>query len=265
MDLLIISIVIAVPVILVLGGINAIFGLDSPIRIRGIRVGSLGTDFWLVFRLTLALIGFGAILATVRYAGTLWDWLKPRPWAKWGLAALTILLVTIWLVLFFQKTPAEQLAVAIGEANLDQVHRVLIANEFESDYLDLQLGRSIEEGKFEIAAVLIAEGADVNRAQNFGGYPLLISTVMFGEADAILFLLEQGANPNQVDEFGNTSLSVLIDFRLPQENMQRGEGVVIAKALLAAGADPSLTDTIGKTAKDYAAERGYQTLLALFP
>ncbi|MFT5194225.1 MAG: hypothetical protein ACI9EW_003077 [Cellvibrionaceae bacterium] len=264
-DLVIVSIFLGGVLVLIWGGINSIFETSSTIRIGGVRAGVLPSDFRLILWLTLVLWGLGSILFILRHSVAIWYWLKSRPLVGSLVGVVFTLLMVAWLISIFQKTPAEQLAVAIGAASLDRVQKVLTNNAFESDYLDLQLGRSIEEGKFEIAAALVAEGADVNRAQSFGDYPLLISTIMFGEVEAIYFLLEQGADPNQIDAFGNTPLITLIDFRLPKESMPQTDGVAVAKALLAAGADPLLTNNFGKTVRDHAESREYQDLLALFP
>lgn len=265
LDGLIISIFIALPVILILGAINAVFELDGPMRIGGIQTAGLGSDFGLVLRIAFAFAALGAVLAVLRHGGAIWRWLKSRPVVGGLVGLVFVLLVTAWLISIFRKSPGEQLALAIGDANLDRVQTVLGRNEFEISYLDLQLSRSVEEGKFEIATALIVEGADVNRAKDFGDYPLLISTIIFGEKDAILFLIEQGADPNQIDEIGRTPLITLITSRLAMENINKADSVVVAKALLAAGADPALTDDLGKSAKDYAKSREVQELLVLFP
>ncbi|MFK7801137.1 MAG: ankyrin repeat domain-containing protein [Anaerolineae bacterium] len=265
LDLLILSIALTIPIILVLGAINAIFDIDIPIRIGGVRRGGLGTDFGLVLRLTLAFAALGAVFALLRYGVTIWNWLRSRPIIGGSVGLVLTLLIAAWLVSIFQKTPSEQLAIAIGDADTSQVQTVLDRNDFDADYLDLQLGRSVEEGKFEIAAALINEGADVNRATNYGDYSLLMSMILFGEKEAIIFLLEQGADPNQTDEFGSTPLIELINFRLAKEDVSKADGVIVAQALLSAGADPAITDDAGKTARDYAAAREYQELLTILP
>lgn len=265
LELLVISIFLAIPFILILGAINAILEISGPTRIGGVRVPGLGTDFGLVVGITLTLAAFGTVLALLRYGLTIWHWLHAQPIIGGIVGLVLILIIGAWLISIFQKTPAERLAIAIGDANLNRVQTVLNRNEFDTGYLDLQLGRSVEEGKFEIATALINEGADVNRATNYGDYSLLNSMLLFGEKEEIIFLLEQGANPNQTDEFGRTPLIWLIDTRLASESLSKADGVDVAKALLAAGADPTLADNIAKSAKDYASDREYSELLALFP
>ena len=127
------------------------------------------------------------------------------------------------------------------------------------------MGRSIDEGKFEIAAALIEAGADVNAVDSFYEAPLLVTAILFYEKPSIQFLLEQPVDPNQTDENGQTALIALVNFRMAEGDLTRTDGVEIAQMLLDKGANPLQQDDFGRSAKDYAQSRELTEILALFP
>ena len=140
LDGLIISIFLAIPVILVIGGMNAIFGWDGPVYINGRRTPGLGSDFGLVFGLAMAFTGLGTVLALIRYPITIWNWLKERPLMKWSLLAGLFFLTAGWLFFTFQGTPRERLARAITQTNINQVERVLAGGRCRSRFFRYTVG-----------------------------------------------------------------------------------------------------------------------------
>ncbi|MEM8859171.1 MAG: hypothetical protein AAGD96_12665 [Chloroflexota bacterium] len=265
LDGLIISIFLSIPVILIIGGMNAIFGWDGPVYINGRLRPGLGSDFGLVFGLAMAFVGLGIVLVLFRYPIAIWNWLKERPVIKWSAGVGLLLLIVGWLFFTLQRTPRERLASAVTETNINQVERVLAGGDVDQEFLNSQLDRSIEEGKFEIAAVLIEAGADVNAVDSFREAPMLVSAILFYEKPSIMFLLEQNIDPNQTDENGQTALIALVDYRMSEGDLTRTDGIEIAQMLLAKGADPLLEDDFGRSAKDYAESRELAGILALFP
>lgn len=265
LDGLIISIFLALPVILIMGGINAIFGWDGPVYINGRRVPGLGSDFGLVLGMVVAFAGLGVVLALIRYPLIIWNFLKERPVIKWSVVVGLIALMGGWVGFTFQRTPAERLATAIGEANVSQVERVVASGRVEQDFLNSQLDRSISEGKLDIAAVLIEAGADPNMITSFRATPLLVYAILFYEKPSIQFLLEQPVDPNQADDVGQTPLIALVDFRMSEGDLTQADGVEIARQLLTLGGDPLQKDDFGNSAKDYAQSRELAEILLLFP
>ncbi len=97
------------------------------------------------------------------------------------------------------------------------------------------------EGDFETVKVLVAGGADVNQATNYGWTPLLTAT-QNRNYKVTQFLLEHGANPNIANKGGWTPLYIATDNR----NIEGGDYPVRApdmdhldliKLLLDKGAD----------------------------
>ena len=265
LDWLILSIFMAIPVIIILGAINALTGTNRSFRIGGIRTGGLGTDFGLVFQMSLGFALIGGLLVVIRYVDKIWAWLKPRPTILWMLGAVILLGLSSLIFVNVRRTPTEKLADAIRAANVARVERVLSANEYDQSILDSQLVRTIRENNFEIAAVLIEYGANVNQTDYLGDLSLLIGMIKFGEPEQILFLLEQKVDVTVSNGFGKTPLIILIDERLPEQNMPQETGLMVVEMMLELGANPLIEDDFGLSAKDYAAERGYQNILALFP
>lgn len=90
---------------------------------------------------------------------------------------------------------------------------------------------------------LIGHGADVN-ARDVGGNTPLIVAAQLGFLDGIQLLVKQRGNVNAVNSRGESALIFAVQLR----NLQA------VRELLAAGANPDLTDNVaGLSARDYAA------------
>ena len=63
-----------------------------------------------------------------------------------------------------------------------------------------------KEGKADIVADLLANGADVNFQDPDKGYCAIMEAANYGWTTLVLDLLQHGANPNLKDKTGNTSL-----------------------------------------------------------
>jgi len=102
---------------------------------------------------------------------------------------------------------AEQLVTAIFESDFTKIqelikHSVAINQEINEKS---PLAIAIEEGKLEIAKVLIDAGANVN--WRYGWYdPLLVSFARSGNLEAVKLLVEVGANLDLKDDDGHTAL-----------------------------------------------------------
>ena len=99
------------------------------------------------------------------------------------------------------------------------------------------------------AALLIEKGADVNKTDQNGQTPLLIASAK-GRSDVAKLLLQRKAATDvavtaDVDEFrGKTALILAA----------KSGHVEVVRLLVAAGADQSLKDGVGKTAMEWAQE-----------
>jgi len=99
---------------------------------------------------------------------------------------------------------------------------------------------------------LLAQGADPNIRDGQGNTPLLVAVGM-GAPDLMQILIDKKANVNLANSSGETPLIRAVQRR----------DLGIARALLAAGADPDQPDVIaGKSARDYATEDTRSTAMA---
>ncbi len=100
----------------------------------------------------------------------------------------------------------------------------------------------LESKRMALAALLVEKGADVNAAARGGGksipgYTPLMAACNHGDRGMVLLLLEHGANPNSVDEYGRSALWLSL------ENSQ----FEILDILLGHGANIDLKDKEGRT------------------
>jgi ankyrin repeat protein len=98
-----------------------------------------------------------------------------------------------------------------------------------------------ENGLTEIAALLIEQGADADETDHFGNTALHLA---IGYPDLMALLLESGANVNAKNAMGNTPLHLAVKDRRA------------VQALLAAGGDVNARNGLGKTPLHYAMRQG---------
>lgn len=110
-------------------------------------------------------------------------------------------------------------------------------------------------GHTDVVAYLIKQGADVNLTDSGGRSPLLyVAKRPFNETAALL--LENGADANiQSSKKGVTALMIAA--------VANNDEMV--EMLLAHGADASLTDIFGRTARILAELKGNSTVVAMLP
>jgi ankyrin repeat protein len=89
-------------------------------------------------------------------------------------------------------------------------------------------------------ARLLKEGADPN-AQDDAGFSALHFAAQESLPDAARLFLDAGANPTRQDSFGNTPLA---------RAAHTEQGIQVVKLLLAAGADPFISNKHGFCAAD---------------
>ena len=142
------------------------------------------------------------------------------------------------------------------------------------------------EGRTDILDALIAAGAPVD-ARDRKGYTAFILATYNGHQDAASVLLARGADPCVGDKRGNTAqmglafkgntamsrwLIAATDCAIDQQNHAGQTALMMAalfdreemvEELLAAGADPALTDAAGNTAATLAEGQGLGKMLSV--
>ncbi|WP_340588804.1 ankyrin repeat domain-containing protein [Erythrobacter alti] len=92
---------------------------------------------------------------------------------------------------------------------------------------------------------LLQEGANPNIADNSGRTPLIVAAEA-GFLDGVEVLLRRGARVDVANATGETPLIAAVHAR----------NIELMEVLLAGGADPDRTDNAGRSARDYAGQRG---------
>ncbi|GBF06984.1 ankyrin [Deinococcus aerius] len=116
------------------------------------------------------------------------------------------------------------------------------------------LGLAAFFGREEVAAELLARGADVNRPSTNAMQVQPLHSAAAGNHTALaLRLLAAGADVNAAQHGGFTPL---------MSAAQNGNGALV-EALLSAGADPAATTGDGRAAADLAREEGHAAVLAI--
>ncbi|MEB3900209.1 ankyrin repeat domain-containing protein [Pseudomonas putida] len=144
--------------------------------------------------------------------------------------------------------------------------------------------------RVDAAKALIEAGADVNAKDNIQDSPYLYAGAR-GLNDILRLTLDHGADLKSTNRYGGTALipaaerghvetvQLLIDAGVDVDHLNRlhwtalleavilGDGgprhVEIVRRLLAAGADPMITDKDGVTALEHARQRGYREMVSL--
>jgi Zn-dependent protease with chaperone function len=152
----------------------------------------------------------------------------------------------IFIFLFLLPT----MTVGLFIAGFKAIEEFDLFSEFFYEYTPL-MEASIEGHTSQVEALLIS-GADPNELNEYGESSLLLA-VIYEEPEVIQLLIQYGADPNLQDHYGWTPLMSAV----------MNGNLEIGKLLLDAGADPLLTDEDGMSSIDYAQEIGNHDFVEL--
>ena len=134
----------------------------------------------------------------------------------------------------------------------EEVMRLLLDNGgLTAERFHLVLEHSLEphqrsgEPFYHIAELILNQGFDINEMRTDQGRTLLHGSANRGTVKAVKWLLQNGADPNELDEGGRTPLHVCAE---------RNTFTSVVKLLIDAGSKLNAKDLSGKTALDYARE-----------
>jgi ankyrin repeat protein len=118
---------------------------------------------------------------------------------------------------------------------------------------NLGFGNALWREPGEMAKLFLSHGADPNGREP-SGQPLLNSRIHWNLPSVVLWLLENGADPNLTDSGGNTAL---------HEAAKKGINPKVVQALLDSGANLQAKNAAGQTALDVAQEHGKTKVIDL--
>jgi ankyrin repeat protein len=98
---------------------------------------------------------------------------------------------------------------------------------------------------YRIAGLILRRGFDVNAAMPHRVRTLLHGSANRGTIKAVTWLLQNGADPNALDDLGRTPLHVCAE---------RNTSTSVVRLLIDAGSEPNARDPSGRTPLDYARE-----------
>jgi ankyrin repeat protein len=116
------------------------------------------------------------------------------------------------------------------------------------------LYRAAGNGDTSRVLTLLDGGVDVNARTSDDSYALNRAAV-YNQAEMVALLLERGADPNVQNSEGDTPLICATKYA--------GGHAETVKELIEGGTDLMIKDKDGKTALDYAREKGQQQAIAL--
>jgi hypothetical protein len=135
-------------------------------------------------------------------------------------------------------------------ANLLYRHGAVVDVQGDNKFTPLHAA-SRSHGQVDIMQWLLDHGADTNSRDKFCMTPLIQAAANGMNLEAVQVLLEHNADINSQNMNGNTSLSLILEYRV-----WAGEVVDIVHRLLEHGADPNIPDNDHRTALHQASSRG---------
>jgi transformer-2 protein len=107
-----------------------------------------------------------------------------------------------------------------------------------------------EEQWFEALQTYVLEGGDINQKGEPSGWTLLHVAAEFRLSDAIILLVQHGANINAQDNLGWTPLHCALDADIHARSPYEDITLSTVKTLIELGVDQSIRDSEGRTILD---------------
>lgn len=150
----------------------------------------------------------------------------------------------------FQDTPAWELAKAVEDENTSKIERIIKTGNVDPDFVEKRFGStllalSIMNNKYLSAKVLLKEGANPNKNDNYRGSTPMISAAINDNPEYLYLLLKNGGDPNSKE---NSPLSKTKDnARTTPLNaaisLSETKTLEKVKLLVEAGADINYSDS----------------------
>jgi ankyrin repeat protein len=151
----------------------------------------------------------------------------------------------------------ESLAQCAADGRVQEISLFLAAG-FSPDTRDKagvpMLNIAARNGNRNVLRLLIQSGAEVNLIADDRGSSALIDSAIGRYIDLVTDLIESGANVDIQSKDGQTALVLAVG----------ADDEAVAEALLKAGANPDIPDSLGVSARKYSALFHKSSILALF-
>ncbi len=174
---------------------------------------------------------------------------------------ILLLTLPVWLLTGCSESsppPADALLEAASRGELQQT-RNLLDSGVDPDTTDncrfTPLMRAAQAGNTPVAELLLASGAQID-LEDKGGYTALMQAAANGHGTLLRRLIEAGAELDHQEQTRGWSALIWA------ASLGRSDSVMI---LLAAGADASIRDHQGRTARDWALLNRHPGTAALLP
>lgn len=255
-SLIALGLLIAAGLTLFAGALNELFDWQLGLGIGGFDI-ALPDEFGLVVALSVALAILAGIFEAIARADRLKELITRYP----GRAASSLIVVFGLLGLLVLNLAGGQLGLAVESGDVDKVRALLSEQKPKPETLNPHLYQTLKQGRLELAQVLLDAGADLNHKSGEFSTPLLGSAVLWFPRPAVEFLLDKGADPNQVDSMGRSPALLLVLYRKGKFADEDEKALVeMLGQLKEHGADLQQADQSGKRPADIAADRGYKSM-----
>ncbi|MGK7888776.1 MAG: ankyrin repeat domain-containing protein [Leptolyngbyaceae cyanobacterium] len=258
LELISLLVLIAAGITFVAGSLNQLFDWNLALQIGGSTI-PLPEDFVGVVAVAIAL----ALLSGLCFL--LADLKRPlRFLGQYRMASLGGLAVAIALLIIGapRVLPNLFLELAVQGNDSAKAQAMLEQRSYPPAVLSELTYWSLKHEDYALTEMMFEQGADINHRRGEFESTLLHDAVNFFAPAATDFLLDRGIDPNAQDTLGRTALHVLITYRANHMvGMAEPEILSLAKSLVAAGADATLTDESDQTAIALADSKGYDTVV----
>lgn len=238
-------------VMTLIGGLyNTVTGKSLALSIGGSST-PLPTDLFSSVACAGVLAFVAAAAWTAANLSTVLDFGKRRP----GVLAASLLGFAVCVYGAYFTLAGGRLGMACERDDAGAVSLALAKSKVPQDELDDHLYQALKAGRLNSARALLAGGADPNHLTEEKKATVLVDGVVFFPQEAVLLLLEMGADPRREDALGRTAAHTLLLYRFQFRQGETEDSVLaLLQALGQHGADLKKADKEGKTPRDLARE-----------
>lgn len=234
--------------------LNAIFGWQIGLKTPGSSSEALPSDWGTIIILTVILLILGLIFYAIGDFKQVWKFTQRY---RWPLLGGLVLLTALSVVGISQSGHNHKLTAAVQNGNSAEAQSLLQTRNYSKETLTPLLYRSIQSEDYELAEMLLEQGADIDYSDEYTSH-LLSRAVQSFPVSATDFLLSHGVDVNFVDEHNQNALHDLLKYRADFAEADEAEILLLTQKLVAADIDTTLTSEFDATPLSIAQDKGYK-------